>query len=160
MQVGAKAITLQHTCNSTEPSTFHIIVLQYTQCWKFPQVRQSEADNFEGGPGTFCWFFFQFYVYDLRFKAWGPTTFWAEFQTLHTPGAKLHPVPLDTFWLVYSRARTRPNFCDRLIACGSELIIELDSRFLLSKIHHRDGSKVDLIDLPADIRQVSHHSVT
>ena len=24
------------------------------QCWKFPQVRQSEADNFGGGPGTFC----------------------------------------------------------------------------------------------------------
>ena len=23
------------------------------QCWKFPQVRQSEADNFGGGPGTF-----------------------------------------------------------------------------------------------------------
>ena len=26
----------------------------YSQCWKFPQVRQSEADNFGGGPGTFC----------------------------------------------------------------------------------------------------------
>ena len=24
------------------------------QCWKFPQVCQSEADNFGGGPGTFC----------------------------------------------------------------------------------------------------------
>ena len=32
----------------------------YRQCWKFPQVRQSEADNFGGGPGTFCWFFFNF----------------------------------------------------------------------------------------------------
>ena len=29
----------------------------YRQCWKFPQVRRSEADNFGGGPGTFCWFF-------------------------------------------------------------------------------------------------------
>ena len=26
--------------------------------------------------------FLQFYVYDLRFKAWGPTTFLAELQTL------------------------------------------------------------------------------
>ena len=26
----------------------------WNQCWKFPQVRQSEADNFGGGPGTFC----------------------------------------------------------------------------------------------------------
>ena len=30
------------------------------QCWKFPQVRRSEADNFGGGPGTFCWFFLNF----------------------------------------------------------------------------------------------------
>ena len=30
------------------------------QCWKFPRVRQSKADNFGGGPGTFCWFFFNF----------------------------------------------------------------------------------------------------
>ena len=30
------------------------------QCWKFPQVRWSEADNFGGGPGTSCWFFFNF----------------------------------------------------------------------------------------------------
>ena len=29
----------------------------YNQCWKFPQVRQSEADNFGREPGTFCWFF-------------------------------------------------------------------------------------------------------
>ena len=27
-------------------------------------------------------FFLQVYVYDLRFKAWGPTTFLTEFQTL------------------------------------------------------------------------------
>ena len=51
------------------------------QCWKFPQVRQSEADSFFWGPGTFCWFFFNFYcVYDLRFKAWGTTTFWLSFK--------------------------------------------------------------------------------
>ena len=30
------------------------------QCWKFPRVRLSKADNFGGGPGTFCWFFFNF----------------------------------------------------------------------------------------------------
>ena len=30
------------------------------QCWKFPQVRRSEAGNFGGGLGTFCWFFFNF----------------------------------------------------------------------------------------------------
>ena len=35
-------------------------VLWISQCWKFPQVRQSGADNFGGGPGTFCWFFFNF----------------------------------------------------------------------------------------------------
>ena len=32
-------------------------IIQYntcTQCWKFPQVRQSKADNFGVGPGTFC----------------------------------------------------------------------------------------------------------
>ena len=32
--------------------------------------------------GNFLLIFLQFYVYDLRFKAWGPTTFRTEFQTL------------------------------------------------------------------------------
>ena len=36
------------------------LVPGHPQCWKFPQARQSEADNFGGGPGTFCWFFFNF----------------------------------------------------------------------------------------------------
>ena len=52
------------------------------QCWKFPQVRQSEADNFGGGPGTFYWFFsvlcwwFEiqamrtYNFFDLSFKHW------------------------------------------------------------------------------------------
>ena len=56
----------------------------YRQCWKFPLVRQSEADNFGGGPGTFCWFFFNFMfmIWDswhedlqlfwLSFKHWLP----------------------------------------------------------------------------------------
>ena len=35
------------------------------QCWKFPQVHRSEAGNFGGGSGTFCWFFF-----DLVFMTW------------------------------------------------------------------------------------------
>ena len=39
-----------------------------SQCWKFPQVRRSEADNFGGGPETFCWFFFKFMfmIWDSR----------------------------------------------------------------------------------------------
>ena len=32
----------------------------WRQCWKFPQVHHSEVDNFGGGLGTFCWFFFNF----------------------------------------------------------------------------------------------------
>ena len=32
--------------------------------------------------GNFLLIFLQFYVYDLRSKAWGPTTFLTEFQTL------------------------------------------------------------------------------
>ena len=38
------------------------------QCWKFPQVRRSEADNFGGWLGTFCWFFFNFIfmIWDSR----------------------------------------------------------------------------------------------
>ena len=32
--------------------------------------------------GNFLVIFLQFYVYDLKFKAWGPTTFLTEFQTL------------------------------------------------------------------------------
>ena len=76
-------------------------ILGCAQCWKFPQVRHSEADNFGGGPavleippvrgrqlwrraGNFLLIFLQFYVYDLRFKPLGPTTFLTEFPTLRT----------------------------------------------------------------------------
>ena len=38
------------------------------QCWKFSQDRQSEADNFGGGPGTFCRFFFNFIIF--MFMIW------------------------------------------------------------------------------------------
>ena len=59
---------------------------RYRQCWKFPQVRRSEADNFGGGPETFCWFFFNFIfmIWDsshedlqlfwLSFKHWVPVS--------------------------------------------------------------------------------------
>ena len=67
---------------------------------------------------------------------------------------------IQKFSFVKIRAQTPPNFCDRLIAGGSESIIELDLRFLLSKIPNRNGSEINLIDLLADIRQVSHHIVT
>ena len=53
------------------------------QCSKLLPVRLPEADNFGGGPGTFFKDFLQFYVYDLRFKAGGLTTFFTEFWTLH-----------------------------------------------------------------------------
>ena len=45
-----------------------IKTMECHQCWKFPQIRQSEADNFGGGPGTFCWFFFDFMflIWDSR----------------------------------------------------------------------------------------------
>ena len=44
------------------------LLYMYSQCWKFPQVRRSEAGNFWGGPGTFCWFFFNFMfiIWDSR----------------------------------------------------------------------------------------------
>ena len=67
----------------------------YAQCWKFPQVHRSEADNFGRGLGTFCWFFSKFYAYDLRFKARGPTTFLTEFQTLIMPHSWIIPCSLN-----------------------------------------------------------------
>ena len=55
----------------------------HTQCWKFPQVRRSEADNFGGGPGTFCWVFFNFMfmIWDSRHEDLQP--FWPSFK--HCP---------------------------------------------------------------------------
>ena len=56
------------------------------QCWKFPQVRQPEADSFGGGAATFCWFFFNFMfmigdsrhedlqLFWLSLKQWSPIT--------------------------------------------------------------------------------------
>ena len=45
-----------------------IIYIHLLLCWKFPQARRSEADNFGGGPGTFCWFYFNFMfmIWDSR----------------------------------------------------------------------------------------------
>ena len=67
---------------SGTPSTINLF-LPPSQCWKFPQVRQSEADNFGGGPGTFCWFFFNF-----MFMIWDSShedlqLFWLSFK--HCP---------------------------------------------------------------------------
>ena len=39
--------------------------------------------------GNFSLIFLWFYVYDLRFKTWGPTTFLTEFPTLITHGEEL-----------------------------------------------------------------------
>ena len=39
--------------------------------------------------GNFLLIFLQFYVYDLRFKTWGPITFLADFQTLISTSTKL-----------------------------------------------------------------------
>ena len=59
--------------------TGNIIIIDI-QCWKFPQVRQSEADNFGGGPETFCWFFFNvmFMIWDSRHKDF--QLFWLNFK--------------------------------------------------------------------------------
>ena len=50
------------------------------QCWKFPQVRRSEAVNFGGGLGTFCWFFFNFMfmIWDSRHE--DLQLFWLSFK--------------------------------------------------------------------------------
>ena len=49
---------------------FYSIWTSQAQCWNFPQVRQSEADNFRGGPGTFVNFslilYLWFEIQDLR----------------------------------------------------------------------------------------------
>ena len=50
------------------------------QCWKFPQVRRSEADNFGGGPGTFCWFFFNFMFMILDSRPEDLQLFWLSFK--------------------------------------------------------------------------------
>ena len=57
----------------------------FLQCWKFPQVRQFEADNFGGGPATFCWFFF-----NLMFMIWDSRhgelqLFWLSFKHWFSP---------------------------------------------------------------------------
>ena len=44
---------LQYDTDKTN-SLLGDIMFSCSQCWKFPQVRQSEADNFGGGPETFC----------------------------------------------------------------------------------------------------------
>ena len=56
---------LQHACQLKLCVEFYCMGLQ---CWKFQQVHLSEADNFGGGPGTFCWFFFNFMfmIWDSR----------------------------------------------------------------------------------------------
>ena len=43
--------------------------------------------------GNFLLIFLQFHVYDLRFKAWGPTTFLTEIQTVLPWVICSHPIP-------------------------------------------------------------------
>ena len=50
------------------------------QCWKFPQVRQSEADNFGGGPETLCWFFFKFILMNWDSSHEDLQLFWLSFK--------------------------------------------------------------------------------
>ena len=50
------------------------------QCWKFPQVRRSEADNFGEGLGTFCWFFFNFMFIICDSRHEDLQLFWLSFQ--------------------------------------------------------------------------------
>ena len=52
----------------------------YWQCWKFPQVRWPEADNFGGGPGTFSWFFFNFMFVICDSRHEDLQIFWLSFK--------------------------------------------------------------------------------
>ena len=82
----SSALGMELRLSCTNPSTWYVIMwhyqfaiytcyshidglvqdfTNYSQCWKFPHVCQSKADNFGGGPGTFCWFFF-----NLMFMIW------------------------------------------------------------------------------------------
>ena len=58
----------------------HAMYCSYSQCWKFPQVRRSEADNFGGGLGTFCWFFFNFMFIICDSRHEDLQLFWLSFQ--------------------------------------------------------------------------------
>ena len=60
---GIKIVNISELRHHLVPSYYLDHSVQ--QCWKFPQVRQSEADNFGGGLGTFCWFSF-----NLMFMIW------------------------------------------------------------------------------------------
>ena len=48
--------------------------------------------------GNFLLIFLWFYVYDLRFKAWGPTTFLTEFPTLISPFLFLTMTTTHLIW--------------------------------------------------------------
>ena len=61
--------------------------------------------------------FLQFYVYDLRFKAWGPTTFLTEFQTL----------PSDAIW----QHRSGPTLAQVMACCLMAPNQYLNQRWLI-----------------------------
>ena len=55
------------------------------QCWtvlEIPRGPPVQGQQLCRRTRNFLLIFLQFYVYNLRFKAWGPTTFSTEFQTL------------------------------------------------------------------------------
>ena len=77
----------ESTCPWWLPLTPYLTIFHnentHMQCWKFPQVRQSEASNFGGGLGTFCRFFFNFMhmIWDSRHE--DPQLVWLIFK--HCP---------------------------------------------------------------------------
>ena len=76
--------------------------------------------------GKFMLIFLQFHVYDLWFKAWGPTTFLTEFQTLpayspETPNLGQNrwcfvPCDLEIWWMTLENNRASLLCCFKLCA--------------------------------------------
>ena len=77
-------ILIQSTLSILRSITWYFMGHKYVICGvgNFHRPANPRPTTLEEDRELFLLIFLQFYVYGLRFKAWGPTTFLTEFQTL------------------------------------------------------------------------------
>ena len=77
-------ILIQSTLSILRSITWYFMGHKYVICGvgNFHRPANPRPTTLEEDRELFLLIFLQFYVYGLRFKAWGPTTFFTEFQTL------------------------------------------------------------------------------
>ena len=90
LQIGQDCVHLLYHQLHITCSKYAIHILRTYAVLEIPTGPPVRGRQLWRRTGNFSLIFLWFYVYDLRFKTWGPTTFLTEFPTLNIWVEKLH----------------------------------------------------------------------